>query len=162
MGGGVPGAGVAIGVPGYAGPGYSGGAPAGYNGPVMNYDAPGYSGGFGGPVSGGSVGGVQISGGFAAPQAQVSGGYTAPQMQVSGGYAAPQQTQVSGGYGAPQMQLSGGGAQEGRPQGGMNLLLDPNVIFATIDRNNDGQITRSEFEAAVVGAEMVVPNYGGQ
>merc|ERR1712107_90319 len=93
--------------------------------------------------------------------AQVSGGYTAPQTQVSGGYAAPQ-TQFAGGYAAPQMQLSGGGVQEGRPQGGMNLLLDPNVIFATIDRNNDGQITRSEFEAAVVGAEMVVPNYGGQ
>merc|ERR1712137_543626 len=102
------------------------------------------------PMSGGSAySAPQVSGGYTVspPQTQVSGGYTAPQTQVSGGYAAPQ-TQVSGGY--------AGGPQAGRQQGGMNLLLDPNVIFATIDRNNDGQITRSEFEAAVVGAEMVV------
>merc|ERR1712196_359995 len=122
------------------------------------YSAPQVSGGFTAPqmqLSGGAPA-PQVSGGFAAGAPQVSGGFAAP-----GGYAAPQ-TQFAGGYAAPQMQLSGGGVQEGRPQGGMNLLLDPNVIFATIDRNNDGQITRSEFEAAVVGAEMVVPNYGGQ
>merc|ERR1712064_182925 len=123
------------------------GAPA-----LATYGAP--------PMSGGSAySAPQVSGGFTAPQMQLSGG--APQTQVSAGYAAPQ-TQFAGGYAAPQMQMSGGGAPEGRPQGGMNLLLDPNVIFATIDRNNDGQITRSEFEAAVVGAEMVVPNYGAQ
>merc|ERR1712137_653924 len=103
--------------------------------------------------------GGQATATYGAPPMSGGSGYSAP--QVSGGFTAPQM-QVSGGFGAPQMQLSGGGAQEGRPQGGMNLLLDPNVIFATIDRNNDGQITRSEFEAAVVGAEMVVPNYGGQ
>merc|ERR1712007_335001 len=151
-------------------------ATATYGPPPMSggsaYSAPQVSGGFTAPQMQLSGGAPQVSGGFTAPQMQLSGGYAAPQMQVSGGYAAPQtqvsggyaapQTQVSGGYGAPQMQLSGGGAQDGRPQGGMNLLLDPNVIFATIDRNNDGQITRSEFEAAVVGAEMVVPNYGGR
>merc|ERR1712007_87288 len=167
----------------YDAPAYGGGGDA--PSMTMNYDAPGYGSGASMRYSGGLR---SASGEFSDERRPLLGAdynessrplVTQPVfmsqalsglVSVSGGqtqavvtHGTPRGTQFSGEYTAAQTQVSlAGGVQEGRSHRGMHLLLDPDIIFATIDRNNDGQITRSEFEAAVLGAEVMMPSQGPQ